>query len=336
MLNTFIYRVIAVGMILMRSLPGEFSHKLSLELLKLLNIFNLLPKLNNVHETTNLLGLRFVNKLGLAAGLDKNGDYLSSLCSLGFGFIEVGTVTPKPQLGNPKPRLFRQKKNRALINRMGFNNKGVQHLLKKLKSLKRLDTIIGVSVGKNFDTPMEKAWEDYVECIEVICPYADYIAINISSPNTENLRELETKKYFSDLVSSVKLTQKRLEETVGYVPLLIKISPDISEKNLLSLLGQLKGKEIDGLIATNTTNDHSFKKILGGLSGEPLFNKSNLILKTCRKILGPDFPIIASGGVMSKEMYQQKLDLGANLVQVYTGLIYSGPLLIDQILKEEN
>ena len=334
MASKIFYSITSLGTSILRLLPSEVSHSVSLILLKLFNSFGLVPMhKKSAHNIQSLFGLSFINKIGLSAGLDKNGDYLDSLCSLGVGFIELGTVTPKPQYGNRKPRLFRDVKNKSLINMMGFNNKGVLHLIHNLKKERKHKTIVGVSIGKNSETPLEEAINDYIECMTCVYQYSDYIAINISSPNTEDLRNLQNVDYFHDLISSLKEKQTQLSDHHGYVPLLVKISPDISDKDLENLLTEVLKKDLDGVIATNTTTNHDYKVPSGGLSGEPLFIRSNEVLKKCRNFLGPQFPLIASGGVMSKEMYKEKLNIGADLVQIYTGLIYKGPQLINDILN---
>tara|TARA_Y100001970_G_scaffold282127_1_gene394340 strand:- start:569 stop:1489 length:921 start_codon:yes stop_codon:yes gene_type:complete len=285
------------------------------------------------HDGLRILDCHFKNTLGLAAGLDKNGDHIDSLSNLGFSFLEIGTVTPKPQYGNKKPRLYRDKSAKAIINRMGFNNKGVDHLVKKLK--KRKSNIpIGVSIGKNFDTPNNLAINDYLYCLDKVYAYAEYIAINISSPNTKDLRKFEIQSELENLLNSLKERQIELTKEHGYKPLLLKISPDNSDKAIKDICETLLRFSVDGLICTNTTVDHNHKSGSGGLSGKPLMEPSTETLKIARKFLGDEFPIIASGGVMSKEDYLKKIKAGANLVQIYTGFIYEGPKLIDDILNK--
>ena len=281
---------------------------------------------------TEVFNIIFKNKLGVAAGLDKNGDYIDSLACLGFGFLEIGTVTPRPQAGNRKPRLFRLTSKKALINSMGFNNKGVDHLVRRMKIRKSVIPI-GISIGKNFDTPNEKAHEDYLFCLKKTYEYASYIAVNISSPNTKNLRELQLGKSLDILLSTLKKEQNRLSKFHGYKPIFIKISPDNNTDELLKIFESIIDNKIDGLICSNTTSEHNYKNGKGGLSGAPLFNKSTEILKLARDSLGKEFPIIASGGVMNKDNYEEKLNAGASLVQIYTGFIYEGPALIKHILK---
>lgn len=276
------------------------------------------------------MGIHFHNRIGLAAGMDKNADFIEPLSHLGFGFLELGTLTPRAQDGNDKPRLFRLNKEKSLINRMGFNNKGINHAIEKLKN-SNTNAVIGLSIGKNFDTPIEKAVEDYIFCLERAYPVCDYIAINISSPNTKDLRKLQSKKYFSQLIGSVKKQQEIFSKNFGYKPIVLKLSPDLHERDLELISKDILDKEVDGVICTNTTIAHNYI-YEGGLSGEELFEISNKTLASLKDYLGKSFPIIASGGVMSKEHYQKKLELGADLVQVYTGMIYKGPVLIKDIL----
>ena len=290
-------------------------------------------KQSNNYKDLNFINCHFRNSLGLAAGLDKNGDYIDDFAKLGFGFLEIGTVTPEPQYGNKKPRLFRDRASKAIINRMGFNNKGVNHLVQKLKKRKS-DIPIGVSIGKNANTPNDAAKEDYLYCLERVFKYADYIAINISSPNTQDLREFEIKKELTDLIKPLKDRQLQLARKHKYVPLLLKISPDNNEKVVQDICETLLRFSIDGLICTNTTVNHKHNSGSGGLSGKPLMSGSTETLRIARKFLGDEFPIIASGGVMSKQDYLHKIDAGADLVQIYTGFIYEGPKLIDDILNK--
>ena len=319
---------------MMRLFPEEIAHDLGLWSLKLLHLVGFkIPKRSTLNKTS-LKGITFANKLGLAAGLDKNGDYIDPLASLGFGFLEIGTVTPRPQKGNPKPRLFRVSSQEALINSLGFNNKGVDYLVENVS--KRKSSIpLGISIGKNSDTPLEKAKDDYLICLEKVFPYADYIAINISSPNTEGLRDLFNKEYFSDLISSLKLKQIELSKEHEYVPLFLKISPNIDSSHLKLLVEIILEKNIDGIICTNTSNVHDHLSGKGGISGKPLLELSSKVLVTLRSLTGKNFPIIASGGVMSVSDFQGKLDCGADLVQIYTGFIYRGPSLVDEIINSD-
>ena len=284
-----------------------------------------------VSDDVEILGLKFPNRLGLAAGMDKNADYVDPLSYLGFGFIELGTLTPKAQAGNLKPRLFRLAKERSLINRMGFNNKGIDHAVKKIKD-SNSKAVIGLSIGKSFDTPLDKAVEDYLFCLERAYPVCDYIAVNISSPNTKDLRKLESEKYFSNLISSLKKQQIFFSKYFGYKPIILKLSPDLQEREIENICKEILDKDIDAIICSNTTTSHNYSQS-GGLSGEELFEISNRSLVSFRSFLGSSFPIIASGGVMSRRHFEKKLELGADLVQVYTGMIYKGPTLVKEILN---
>lgn len=320
--------------------PGELSHHIALRGLKTIHTLGLLNLFldktaleSNKSESKSLLNIKGLsNKLGIAAGLDKNAEYIDCLSALGIGFIEVGTVTPKPQPGNPKPRIFRNRKERYLINRLGFNNKGVDHLVKNLRK-KKSSIAIGVSIGKNFDTPNDCASEDYLVCLEKVYDIADYIAINISSPNTKNLRDLTNKEYLDSLLKELKLMQENLAIQSGYKPLFIKISPDEELIKLAEICEVILRNKIDGIICCNTTIRHKDKNGTGGLSGAPLKDQANEKLVFIRKKVGKDFPIIASGGVMSELDYYERIKAGASLVQIYTGFIFEGPKLINDILN---
>ena len=326
---------------LLHFFPEEFSHALALKSLKFLYLVGLLGLLvpkqerNNNHiqniEKENFLN-NFKNKVGFAAGLDKNGDYIDCLGGLGVAFIEIGTVTPKPQKGNPRPRLFRNKKDQSLLNRLGFNNKGVDHLVKRLKNRKS-KVIVGTSIGKNFDTPNEKAFEDYLFCLEKVYEHTDYIAVNISSPNTENLRELGNKEYLGNLLSKIKSKQEDLSSLHGYKPVFIKISPDEQLENLREICNSVLIYKLDGIICSNTTAEHDDKNGNGGLSGQPLKNKATERLKFVKSIIKDELPIMASGGVMSVSDYKEKIDAGADLVQIYTGFIFEGPELVSELVN---
>ncbi|CAN2041139.1 dihydroorotate dehydrogenase, type 2 [Candidatus Magnetomoraceae bacterium gMMP-15] len=341
---------------LLFKLDPETAHYLSLESLKIFKkfcsicgyhagaqepekIFESKGSLCYTYKKT-VMGLNFPNPVGLAAGMDKNGDYIDALGSLGFGFLEIGTVTPRAQVGNPKPRLFRLPKAEAVINRMGFNNKGVDYVVSKLKQ-SQFPGIIGVNIGKNFDTPIEKAYLDYLICLRKIYPYAHYVTVNISSPNTPNLRQLQFSEDLKLLLESLKNEQKKLTEKHGrYVPLLVKIAPDLSEQDLESIAEILITMQIDGVIATNTTISRNNVKGLknskqeGGLSGKPLREKSTNVVRILNKCLNNKMTIIASGGIMNVEDAQEKITAGADLVQLYTGLIYRGPGLVNDINKK--
>jgi len=312
-------------------IPPEISHHLALYGLKILYLCGF--KIDLPQEINSLSDIDFNNKLGIAAGLDKNGDFIDCLASLGVGFIELGTVTPLSQDGNKKPRLFRIRASKALVNKMGFNNKGVDHLVSKLKK-RKTKIPLGVSIGKNFDTPNELAHKDYISCLEKIYEYTDYVAINISSPNTKDLRDLEQESKLENLIKPVKDRQLELTKGYGYKPLFLKISPDNDEKEIEDICRTLLKFSIDGLICSNTTVNHNHISGSGGLSGKPLLQPSTETLRIARKFLGDEFPIIASGGVMSKDDYIKKIDAGADLVQIYTGFIYEGPKLIHDILNK--
>ena len=316
-------------------LPEEISHHLALLGLKGLyssGLLKFLIKKNSLEtkESNNLMG--FKNKLGIAAGLDKDGEYIDCLSALGIGFIEVGTVTPIKQSGNPKPRLFRNREEKSLLNRLGFNNKGVESLVENLKK-RRSTTPVGVSIGKNFNTSNQDAHKDYLLCMEKVYQYSDYIAINISSPNTAELRELSSQEFLDNLLFKIKEKQKLLSRTSNYVPIFIKLSPDENLLSLENICNSIVKNGIDGIISSNTTVDHNHKNGDGGLSGSPLKNKANDKLSFIKKTVGNTIPIIASGGVMSALDYQEKIDAGAVLVQIYTGFIFEGPKLIHDILN---
>ena len=321
-------------------LPGEVSHHFALGGLKAFYRLGFLKIL--LADTTNdkvILKtpndvLTYENKLGIAAGLDKDGEYIDCLSALGIGFIEVGTVTPNPQYGNAKPRLFRNRKDKSLLNRLGFNNNGVESLVGNLKE--RTSSIpIGVSIGKNFDTPNEQAYLDYLFCMEKVYKYSNYIAINISSPNTKELRNLSSKEFLNDLLFKVKEKQNLLSKSFDYVPIFIKISPDEDKKAIEEICNCIIDHKIDGIITSNTTINHNDKNGFGGLSGLPLRDKAIEKLIFIKSIVGNRIPIIASGGVMSVLDYQERINAGADLVQIYTGFIFEGPKLIQDILIKE-
>ena len=316
-------------------LPEEISHSIALKGLKILNYSRLIKllKISKKYDFSEKDIRNRSNMVGIAAGLDKNGDYIDCLASLGVGFIEIGTVTPKPQQGNSKPRLFRNKKEKSLLNRLGFNNKGVDYLVKKLKKRKS-EIIVGSSIGKNFDTPNDKAYLDYIYCLEKVYEFSDYIAVNISSPNTQDLRKLSSKDFFDFLLKQLKDSQTKLSLKFGYRPILIKISPDETPENLKLICKSIVSNDMDGIICSNTTANHDKKYGSGGLSGTPLRIMSNESLTFVRNEVGKKFPIIASGGVMSFDDYEEKLQLGADLVQIYTGFIYEGPKLVRDILDQ--
>lgn len=317
-------------------MDAEKAHHFTLNALKQVNALGLGGLLQKTTPSlpTQLMGLDLPNPVGLAAGLDKNGAYIDALAKLGFGFIEVGTITPRPQDGNPKPRLFRVPEHQAIINRMGFNNAGVDVLINNLKNT-QYKGILGINIGKNATTPMENAVDDYLICLEKTYEYADYITINISSPNTKNLRALQAEDDLTELLSKLKDKQLQLQTQQGrYVPLAVKIAPDLDETEVLSIADVLLKTEIDGVIATNTTIDksslgsHPLANEQGGLSGLPVRQKSNDVLHILNNSLQKRLPIIGVGGIVNGVDAAQKMALGADAVQVYSGLIYQGPKLV--------
>lgn len=326
---------------LLFSLDPELAHEVTLKLLKLSDCSGLSALLYPTlpEKPVEVMGLHFKNPVGLAAGLDKNGDYINALDALGFGFIEIGTVTPRPQPGNPKPRLFRLPEHEAIINRMGFNNTGIDHLLAQAQH-SGYSGILGINIGKNFDTPIEEATEDYLMGLRKAYTSASYITINISSPNTKNLRQLQQGDEIRRLVANLKNEQLSLEQEYGfYVPLAIKIAPDLTDEEISHIANLLLDFEIDGVIATNTTisreaiADHTLAQEAGGLSGAPVKTASTRVVKGLAAELQDKVAIIAAGGILSAEDAQEKLNAGASLVQVYSGLIYKGPQLIADIVR---
>lgn len=328
--------IFSISTKILQFLPEELSHHIALKSLKILHflgIIGFMVKKQNTADDFEDRDIRNLSsKVGIAAGLDKNGEYIDCLAALGISFIEVGTVTPKPQSGNLKPRIFRNRKDKSILNRLGFNNKGVDFLVQNLKN-KKTDILVGSSIGKNFDTPNERASNDYLYCLGKVYEYSDYIAINISSPNTQNLRDLSKVKYLDVLLGNIKMKQKDLSELYGYKPVFIKISPDESPQNLKDICNSILRNRLDGIICSNTTVDHNDPNGLGGISGKPLKNKATDTLINIRSIIGDELPIIASGGVMTVDDYEEKINAGANLVQLYTGFIYEGPKLIKDILN---
>jgi dihydroorotate dehydrogenase len=319
-------------------LDPEKAHFIALKSLQLAQQLGLTRLFAQVPDKPcTIMGLRFPNQIGLAAGLDKNGDYIDALAALGFGFIEIGTITPKAQAGNPLPRLFRLREHEALINRMGFNNKGVKYAKRRLEKM-RYRGILGINIGKNKDTPNANAIEDYLFGFRELAKFASYITINISSPNTEALRDLQQSAALSGLLAALKAEQKTLAAAQHkYTPLVVKIAPDMSAEEVRALAAILLQYQIDGVIATNTTTsraevkDSLYANEKGGLSGKPLRARSTLIVKQLYAVLQDRIPIIASGGIVDKQSAQEKLASGAKLLQLYTGLIYQGPSIISQL-----
>ena len=284
------------------------------------------------------MGLTFPNALGLAAGLDKNAECIDAFGAMGFGFVEVGTVTPRPQPGNDKPRMFRLVEAEGIINRMGFNNHGVDHLVENVKKA-RFKGVLGINIGKNKDTPVEQGKDDYLICMEKVYAHAGYIAINISSPNTPGLRTLQYGEALDDLLSAIKLKQKELQERhLKYVPVAVKIAPDLSEEELIQVADSLVRHEIDGVIATNTTLDRAlvaglkYADEMGGLSGRPVQSRSTEVIRRLSQELQGRLPIIGVGGIDSLVSAREKMAAGATLVLIYSGFIYKGPGLIKDIV----
>src|SRR6476469_3046763 len=289
---------------------------------------------------TRTLGLVFPNRVGLAAGLDKNGTHVDALLELGFGFIEVGTVTPRPQVGNARPRMFRLPESEAVINRLGFNNDGVDALVHNVSRARRKQGLVGINIGKNKDTPNESAESDYLYCLERVYPLADYITVNISSPNTAGLRELQEEQALRRLVGTLREAQERLGAQHGKrVPMLVKVAPDLSDDDIEAAARVLGDLEVDGVIATNTTvartaiPNEPLAGQSGGLSGAPLMNKSTAVLRMLRTRLPEHIPLIGVGGILSGADAAKKMAAGATLVQLYTGLIYRGPALIAESVE---
>jgi len=284
---------------------------------------------------TRVFGLAFPNPVGLAAGLDKNGAHVDALLSLGFGFVEVGTVTPKPQAGNPRPRMFRLPEHQAVINRLGFNNEGVDALVRNVARARRRTGLLGINIGKNKHTPNDSAEVDYLYCMERVYPLADYITVNISSPNTAGLRELQEEQSLRRLVGTLREAQERLGAQHGKrVPMLVKIAPDLSDHDIEAAARVLQELQVDGVIATNTTVVHTgvegarHASQAGGLSGRPLMGQSTTVLRMMRTRLPDSIPLIGVGGILSGVDAVTKMAAGASLVQCYTGLVYRGPELV--------
>jgi dihydroorotate dehydrogenase len=318
----------------------EVAHGLSMESLRLghmLGATRFLCKAAN--QPVSCMGLEFPNPVGVAPGLDKNGDYFEALGDLGFGFIEIGTITPRPQPGNPKPRIFRLPEASALINRLGFNNKGVDHLVRRVRK-HRFEGILGINIGKNFDTPIENAADDYLHCLEKVYPWADYITVNISSPNTKNLRELQSEDELDNLLGKLGRRREDLSNDHDrYVPLAVKVAPDLEDDAIGVIADVISRHHMDAVIATNTTisregvQDMKHAEEAGGLSGAPLKAKADRVLAALRKSLPDQVALIGVGGITTGQDAVDKLNLGANLVQFYTGMIYRGPELVSECLQ---
>jgi dihydroorotate dehydrogenase len=315
-------------------LDPEIAHDIALWGLKHIDAcgFSFNKKLI-VNNPSTVMGLTFRNKVGLAAGLDKNGDFINSLQNLGFGFIELGTVTPKPQTGNPKPRLFRIPEAEALVNRLGFNNKGVDYLFDQVKNSSR-DAVIGINIGKNKTTPIEDAHHDYEYCLRKIYTLADYITINISSPNTENLRSLQESVNLHMLLKHISSVRETLRQIHGVMtPIAIKIAPDLDDFELETIVDAVGTYGFDGIVSTNTTIQRPHRKLknlseTGGLSGGLLTHTSTKIIQKLANLTRGAIPIIGVGGILTPQDAQDKINAGASLIQLYTGLIYKGPQLV--------
>lgn len=333
-----LYRLARTGFF---QLDAEKAHDLAIENFKRLTgtPLDLFYRQHLPNRPVECMGLTFKNPVGLAAGLDKNGECIEAFGAMGFGFVEVGTVTPRPQAGNDKPRLFRLVQAEGIINRMGFNNLGVDNLVENVKKAK-YDGIIGINIGKNKDTPIENGADDYLICMEKVYQYAGYIAVNISSPNTPGLRSLQYGEALDDLLAVLKAKQSELAKLHDkYVPLTLKIAPDLSDDEIKQICQSLIKNNIDGVIATNTTLDRSlvegmkFANEAGGLSGRPVQSRSTEVIKCLYEQLGDKLPIIGVGGIDSCIAAKEKMLAGAKLVQVYSGFIYHGPGLVRDIVK---
>jgi len=336
MFDKFLY---ALARPVLFSLDPENAHTLTMKSLKYAAVFGvtgLLPKPKDDPRT--VMGITFPNPVGLAAGLDKDGSYIDGVAGMGFGFIEVGTVTPRAQPGNPRPRMFRLTAAQALINRMGFNNKGVDTLVANVQKsdfYQQKKGVLGLNIGKNADTPIERAADDYVICLQKVYPFADYVAVNISSPNTKDLRQLQGASELDALLGAVKAEQLRLaDKHKRYVPIAVKIAPDIDNEQIKTISDALLRHKMDGVIATNTTITRDAVKGMqhaeqaGGLSGGPVTEMSTHVIRALKAELGDALPIIGVGGIMRGEDAKAKIAAGADLIQLYTGLVYSGPALV--------
>lgn len=327
------------------ALDAETAHGIGMNGIDFLNAagFSCLVAKKVAACPVDVMGLKFPNPVGLAAGLDKNGDHIDALAKLGFGFIEIGTITPRPQDGNPKPRLFRIPEAQGIINRMGFNNAGVDKLLENVRRAEfpKKGGILGINIGKNATTPIEKAADDYLICLDKAYPLASYITVNISSPNTKNLRQLQGESELDSLLGQLKARQAQLADKHGrYVPITLKIAPDLDDAQITNIADALRRHRIDAVIATNTTlardkvQGVAFGDQQGGLSGAPLFEASTAVVAALAKALQNELPIIAAGGVFDGRQARAKLDAGAKLVQIYSGLIYRGPALVREAVAE--
>jgi dihydroorotate dehydrogenase len=319
------------------ALDAEHAHELTLAAFKRFPLLTTAPfAATAVDDPVELMGLRFANRVGLAAGLDKNGDCLAAWSRLGFGFVEIGTVTPRPQPGNPRPRMFRLPHKQALINRLGFNNKGVDYLVARVRE-SGYRGVLGINIGKNFDTPNERAVDDYLACLRKVYTRASYIVVNVSSPNTKGLRDLQGHEALNQLLGTLIGEARRLDQKAGkHVPMLVKIAPDLADEEIADIATIAREQGMDGLIATNTTvsrpglDGAPAASQAGGLSGAPLRPLAQQVMAKLRSAAGPDFPLIGVGGIMSAVDARERVQAGANLVQIYTGFIYRGPELVSE------
>ena len=323
-------------------LDAEHAHGLGLKAMELAYRTGTSPLLARKVEPlpTKAFGLTFPNPVGLAAGLDKNGAHIDALLALGFGFIEIGTITPRAQPGNPKPRMFRLPQHKAVINRLGFNNEGVDALVANVERARRRTGLLGINIGRNKDTSNDRAASDYLYCLERVYPLADYITVNISSPNTAGLRELQEEQALRQLIGALRESQEELGAQHGKrVPMLVKIAPDLSDEDIDAVARVLRDLSVDGVIATNTTvsrisvQDHRLAHETGGLSGAPLMNQSTMVLRKLRTRLPDSIPVIGVGGILSGADAVAKMSAGATLVQCYTGLVYRGPELVHECVE---
>jgi dihydroorotate dehydrogenase len=324
------------------SLDPEDAHNLSLRSLDLAYRLGLCRLIAGTAKDSpvSLMGLHFPNRVGLSAGLDKNGDHIDALGALGFGSVEVGSVTPRPQPGNPRPRIFRLTKANAIINRLGFNNLGVDYLVENMRRA-RYRGILGVNIGKNLDTPISAAEGDYLLCLERVYAYASYVTVNVSSPNTKNLRQLQAVDALDSLLAAIVRTRDRLARVHGKrMPLALKIAPDLDDDEISAIARLLVDHGIDAVIAANTTISREAVKDLphgnesGGLSGAPVFDRSNHVIRQLATELAGRIPIIGAGGILSGADARAKIDAGASMVQIYSGLVFRGPRLISEIRRE--
>jgi dihydroorotate dehydrogenase len=320
---------------------AEWSHDFTINWLRRTqsNVLNYAYKQNLVEKPVEVFGLTFKNPVGLAAGLDKNGECIDAFAAMGFGFIEIGTVTPKPQLGNDKPRMFRLPAGQAIINRMGFNNKGVDNLIDNVKQAKYTG-ILGINIGKNKQTPEAEALNDYLICLRKVYNYASYITVNISSPNTPGLRNLQHGQVLDALLAGLKSEQKLLQAQYSkYVPILVKIAPDLTDQEIVDMSNSLIKAGIDGVIATNTTLDRTevfgqqYATEAGGLSGAVLTAKSQLFTEKLAKEIAGRIPVVGVGGIHSAETAKARIKAGSSLIQVYSSLIFQGPKVIKEIVN---